>query len=67
MDDVKYVPRTSDGRHDERSRQKPSAIIGCSVCLAENARICAVRLQHGQCTVSYRCLECGHVEDRVLP
>jgi hypothetical protein len=67
MDELERVSRIPDGRGEERALQKPSATIGCSVCLAENARVCAVRLQHGQCTVSYRCSDCGHVEDRVLP
>jgi hypothetical protein len=56
-----------DRARDEQVRQKPEATIGCAVCAANRARICGVRLQNGQCTVTYRCGECGHTEARLLP
>jgi hypothetical protein len=56
-----------DRRIDPSGPQKPQSVIRCSVCLADTARICGVRLHDGQCTVTYRCTDCGRFEDRVLP
>jgi hypothetical protein len=67
MDYEERLFETSLRPADEPARQKPAATIACPVCLAHTARICAMRLQHGQCTVTYRCVECGHVEDWLLP
>ena len=55
-------------RGDNRpwSPLKPAAVICCSVCLADTAQICAVRLHDGQCTVTYRCTDCGRFEDQPL-
>jgi hypothetical protein len=66
MDCAERLSGRPDHLHDERARQKPEAMISCSVC-ADTARIYAVRVQHGQCTMTYRCIDCGHSEDRILP
>jgi hypothetical protein len=67
MDYAERLSGTSERPGDGRRAQKPAAIIGCPVCVTDIARISAVRVQHGQCTVTYRCVESGHVEDWLLP
>jgi hypothetical protein len=44
-----------------------AAAIECQVCQTETARLCAIRLRDGLCTVTYRCTSCMHVEDLFIP
>jgi hypothetical protein len=66
LDPERRLTVSGGGRLDSSGPQRPSAFIVCPVCRTHSARLCAVRLQHGVCTVTYQCTNCGCFDDRLL-